>query len=322
MRANIFDRLRDSGYDTHYEIYKIHKLFDEKIGRRSVKGRNNFTPSTLEELVDMFQFANWKQRGSLLSLAELKARIGLSDIWIKLSHITKTGVLDAPISVEDIDATEMIILIEYMLNVANMAYVLLKRDNHYNFEKHSVELDSSKYFAILENIDILLGHLNLEQHHDKKTERIIIVEKSAVVTAVAEIVKNDLFFPTIEYNHNLLRGNIIRKREILLKFADELEPKKVELQKCNSDLADNIFALFNSVNIRHNNSDSSTHKYYNPLIEAMSNKDIEKWYDEAYQLSLYSILTLDNQSRLKQTEELRQALKIAKSQQEHTFSEQ
>lgn len=57
-----------------------------------------------------------------------------------------------------------------------------------------------------------------------------------------------------------------------------------------------LFFLFNSVNLRHNNADPDG-KNYIPFVANMMDEEIEKWYDEAYQICLLAFLELDNVER-------------------------
>ena len=81
----------------------------------------------------------------------------------------------------------------------------------------------------------------------------IMIPKSQEAIAVSEIVPSDLSYKVIEYNHHALQGNIEAKKAILLLLANQLEPKRNQLKNVNRLLETNIFFLYNSMNIRHNN---------------------------------------------------------------------
>lgn len=123
------------------------------------------------------------------------------------------------------------------------------------------------------------------------------VPKDQGAISVAEIIDSDLSYRVIEYNHHSMKGNLNRKREILLALADKLEPQRPKLKQINSTMESDLFFLFNSVNLRHNNSASDGKKYYIPFIAAMTDEEIEKWYDETYQICLLAFLELDNTER-------------------------
>lgn len=101
----------------------------------------------------------------------------------------------------------------------------------------------------------------------------------------------------MEYNHFSNKGNIERKKEILKKIADLLEPwrkplnKSSELKdllKANNDkiqALEKLFYMYNKFNIRHNNEDQ--------MLTGLSNQEIESWYDKIYTMSLFVILGKD-----------------------------
>ena len=133
----------------------------------------------------------------------------------------------------------------------------------------------------------------------------IMIPKSQEAMAVSEIVPPKLSYKVIEYNHHALQGDIDAKKSIILLLADQLEPKREELRSVNKTLETNIFFLYNSMNVRHNNCDP-TSKTFKKHTANMSKKELEFWYDEIYQLSLLAFLELDNIERSKQIEVLKQ----------------
>nr|WP_300808674.1 hypothetical protein [uncultured Acetatifactor sp.] len=132
----------------------------------------------------------------------------------------------------------------------------------------------------------------------------IMIPKSQEAIAVSEIVPSDLSYKVIEYNHHALQGNIEAKKAILLLLANQLEPKRNQLKNVNRLLETNIFFLYNSMNIRHNNCDINSNSY-KEYTANMSKKNLEIWYDEIYQLSLLAFLELDNIERINRIEELK-----------------
>lgn len=291
MRANIFERLQQSGYDVKYEINKLHNMFTEQI-YEVVQESIYHTPTercSVERAVDMFAFHAWKQRHSLLSLDELKRKIGIKDF---IMTIRKNAL-----KVNE-HANEIILYVEYMINILMLAKRMLNNSKHAcDLKNYIIRFDNAKIKMILQNINIFLDNTNLESHSMGGDEKFILVEKNATVTAVAEIVSDDLLYPVIEYNHHLLQGNIIRKREILKKFADDLEPKRKELKNLQKAAEDSLFYMFNKLNIRHNNNDIKE-------VANMGEEELESWYDEIYQLVLYCYLILDNNPRIAKLKDL------------------
>lgn len=133
----------------------------------------------------------------------------------------------------------------------------------------------------------------------------IFAPKSEAAISVSEIVAPALSYKVIEYNHYTLQGNLEKKKSILLLLYGELEPQRTKLKQINKTMEDNIFTLFNNMNLRHNNIDKQKPEYYKPFVAEMSEKDLESWYDETYQLCLLAFLELDNIERKKKIKALK-----------------
>ena len=134
----------------------------------------------------------------------------------------------------------------------------------------------------------------------------VFVEQSQSAIAVAEIIKDkDLSYKTIYYNHHSMKGDINGKKEILLKYASCLESKSKLLHSINSSLKDDLFYLFNNLNIRHNNIDNEDNKYYIKYVSEMPLDQVEKWYDETYQMCLLAFLEIEHFERKKKFEALK-----------------
>ena len=89
-----------------------------------------------------------------------------------------------------------------------------------------------------------------------------------------------------------------------MKFANNLESKRKQLEQKDDALATNIFSLLNNMNLRHNNCTEGD-RYYNEVVAQMTDEELENWYDELYQMILLAYLELDNIDRNKRVEELR-----------------
>ena len=137
----------------------------------------------------------------------------------------------------------------------------------------------------------------------------VFVEKSQSAIAVAEIIEDEkLSYKTIYYNHHSMKGNIEGKKEILLKYANLLEPKQALLHSINPSLKRDLFYLFNNLNMRHNNIDSADKSNYKKYIKEMSAEQIEEWYDETYQMCLLAFLEIDQIERKKKFDVLKEKI--------------
>ena len=136
----------------------------------------------------------------------------------------------------------------------------------------------------------------------RTNNKLIIVEDNAFANEAAQVVSEfaDVkeALSILEYNHFSNKGNIDRKKEILMKIASLLEPWRddlnnniefknvLKLKNNNKVLAlEKLFRMFNELNIRHNNEDQ--------MLTGLSDREIESWYDKIYTMSLFVILGKD-----------------------------
>ena len=90
-------------------------------------------------------------------------------------------------------------------------------------------------------------------------------------------------------------------------MASNLEAQRTQLGMINKKLESDLFMLMNSCNIRHNNKDESSGKYRRFIAE-MSNEDLEKIYDETYQMCLLAFMLLEHADRKNWLEETKSNL--------------
>lgn len=134
------------------------------------------------------------------------------------------------------------------------------------------------------------------------------VEKDAAAISVAEITDESLAYRILEYNHHSLKGDIVEKKNILLAIYDKMASNEKKLRNINKNLADNLAFVFNNLNLRHNNIDTSSEDY-KEIIANLSKQELEDWYDDIYQLCLLAILEVDNVERNQKIKKLKQELK-------------
>ena len=84
---------------------------------------------------------------------------------------------------------------------------------------------------------------------------------------------------------------------MLKSLGDYLEPKRKQLEALHRDASDRIFSMLNNANIRHNNV-AKGDKNYRRVIAEMSENDLEKLYDDVFELCIIACLLLDSVSAL------------------------
>ena len=153
-------------------------------------------------------------------------------------------------------------------------------------------------------------------NHEWKTLQdgnIIIVEKNVYASEVSQIVSETSIedaIKVLEYNHFLNKGNIQRKKEILIALANYLEPFRRELNnseelkdilKVNNQKViafEKLFEMYNNFGLRHNNSN----QYHLDLAD----DELEQWYDDIYTSTLFVILSMDESRILSKLKTLRE----------------
>lgn len=267
MRKNIFDIASES-INMENEV--------ERIITMSLKEKTmyyRYSNYTLFEFVDKFCFRDWSYRGHFVDVKDFLEAID----YIGISEKAKGGDVDS-----------FITLMELTYNFWRLA-------NNHLVDVKSESKWQNNFFHLR---DVMLD--NLEKYNHKAHiggDRVLIIEDKPEVTAVVEIVDQNLAIDIIRYNHRSLEGEIDLKKAILLSLGAELEPKRKELQALNKQLSEDIFFMLNNINIRHNNRSKKDKSKYKEYVARMTKNQLEKWYDELYQIILLAFLTLDNVDR-------------------------
>lgn len=268
MRKSIFD-IASASINISNEV--------DRIVSMSIKEKSTYSPPydrTLFEFVDERCFRDWSYRGHFVNVNDFLEAIDYNEI----KKSAKNG-----------DTEAFMTLIELTYNLWNLAYHDITADK-------STSGWNNNFFHLR---DVMLD--NLEKYNHKAyidDERILIIEDKPEVTAVVEIIEQDLAIDIIRYNHRSLQGEIELKKKILISLGLELEPKRKELQAINKQLSEDIFFMLNNINIRHNNRSKKDMAKYKEYVAKMTKARLEKWYDELYQMMLLAFLLLDNVERV------------------------
>lgn len=274
-RKNIFELLSEK-YNIVKEMNKIAELFlsIEITATNPLNFQSGIC--SIEQLFEWKCFPKWKQRGPYLSCAEMKADLNIPNSFSNNMDIIRG--------------------LEYYINVLRMV------EEKLNFSHNMQFSYPPAYPMLLKNIDILLEHLNYEEQVFAQDEKVILVPKNPAATAVAEITdKEHIAFAILKYNHNSLKGNIAEKKSLLLSIANEYEPLLKNPINGFSDYFDKANCLLNNLNLRHNNLEGRDKR---EIVCEMPAEELEKWYDELYQLLLFCVLIKDNVKRKKEIEDL------------------
>ena len=170
-------------------------------------------------------------------------------------------------------------LISFSEYVTNLVYAYIRSSG--------CSFNHEKLIDIIEHIRECMEDIGYELV--EKDSIVIYVEKNSAAISVAEIVGEDLSYSILEYNHHRLKGDLISKKNILMKMAEDIEIERKELNNINKSFTSDLFQLMNKF-IRHNNSD-------NIYISQMSDSELEKVYDEIYQMWLLAKMKLEHAKR-------------------------
>ena len=274
-RKSIFEILEEQ-YDFNKEFKKITHLFNSNVIHRIGCGY------PIESAVNGV-FHEWKARGSCINCVDMRQELDIDTI----------AKLEKP------SLNNIALCLEYY---ANIVYVFVTK-----CFPVSQEFDVNNILPILQrNIDILIEHMNLTKQVLVNEEKVVLLPKDPTATAVAETAPKEIAFAILKYNHASLKGQIEEKRKLLHSIANEYEDLLAHPTNGFGDYFKTTRGLLNNLNIRHNNKSG---KNKNDLVQNMSKEELEKQYDELYQLLLFCILTKENAERKKVADELLKQIK-------------
>jgi len=194
--------------------------------------------------------------------------------------------------------------LDYLVSFCEYSYNLSFYNQYFTYGAYLVNGRTLMHFYLQQVLKVIenLGYMPLVDNGITD-----FVPKDQVAISVAEIIDTSLSYKVIEYNHHSMKGDLNRKKEILLALADRLEPQRDKLKHNNSQVQDDLFFLFNNLNLRHNNIDPEG-KDYKPFVASMEKEELEKWYDDIYQMCLLAFLELDHIDRKDRIKELKDGI--------------
>lgn len=272
-RQNYFDILNRMEFDPQRELKNLMDLLEME---RNFK-RSYYETSLNSAISD--NFSDYPNRSTFTSYSQMVEFVGLN-----IYNITE----------------QLFAFSEFLVDIfCNLA------------EKFTEE--ESEFVQII--FDNITRFLELSNHELITLENgaKIIVEKNVYASEVSQIVSETSIEDAIkilEYNHFSNKGNIQRKKEILIALANYLEPFRRELNyseelkdimKVNNQKViafEKLFEMYNNFGLRHNNSN----QYHLDLAD----DELEQWYDDIYTSTLFVILSIDESRILSKLKTLRE----------------
>ena len=273
MRKNFAQILKSGKVDYKKEYKKLYELLFYK-NFYDVNGKPYSAHMAFGEIFTSFHF-----RGTCLSLQEFDEVNGFSF----------SNPAEKEPTFED-----LILIMEYFYNMLFW-----------------YQASYPPYFESSIDTEFLIQHIikvadAIGYEHKTENGLTVFVEKNAVATAVAEsdLIPDDLSYKLITYDHHSMRGNIGKKKEIILQLAGIIEGQKKKIHQMNPGLEKDLFYILNNFNIRHNNCDRLS-KDFKPAIAAMDKNELEKWYDETYQMCLLALMEIEQADRKPMLDEIK-----------------
>lgn len=272
MRRTFAQILKEAKIDIKSEYLKLHSLLYD----RSIQVSNTNRISVYDELSE--RFTGFYFRGTCLTIDEFND--------LHEFHFERDPV--------GFDVDYLVSFCEYIYNML-MAYQAAQGSFGYGFSP-MMPMPINIQFFIMQINQVMEKIGYMQTNEDGAT---IFVEKSPAAIAVAEsdLIPDNLSYKLISYHHHAMKGDLERKKAILQQLAAILEAKRSDLKKADKALENDLFYIFNNLNIRHNNIDPQLKGNYKAYVAQMPNDELERWYDEAYQMCLLAFLQLENHDR-------------------------
>ena len=266
------------------------------------------------DILNQMEFNPQRELKNLVDLLKMENNLGRGH-YTTINSVISDNFLDYPNRSTFTSYSQMIeVIISNIYDTTEQLFVFseLLVDIFNNLEGKFTEKECQFIQVIFDNITRFLELSNHElitlENGDK-----IIVEKNVYASEVSQILSETNIqdaIKVLEYNHFANKGNIQRKKEILITLANYLEPLRKELNnseelkevfKVNNQKIiafEKLFEMYNNFGLRHNNA-----KQYH---FDMTNDKLEQWYDDIYTSTLFVILSLDEARILSKLKTLRE----------------
>ena len=266
------------------------------------------------DILNQMEFDPQRELKNLVDLLKMENNLGRG-YYTTINSAISDNFLDYPNRSTFTSYSQMIeVIISNIYDTTEQLFVFseLLVDIFNNLEGKFTEKECQFIQVIFDNITRFLELSNHElitlENGDK-----IIVEKNVYASEVSQIISETNIqdaIKVLEYNHFANKGNIQRKKEILIALANYLEPFRRELNnseelkdilKVNNQKViafEKLFEMYNNFGLRHNNSN----QYHLDLAD----DELEQWYDDIYTSTLFVILSMDESRILSKLKTLRE----------------
>ena len=263
--------------DYHDEILQIEMLFQSPVISVGYK------EYSAENYVDKNCFSVWKGRENCADTDAMRRGLNID------------GILSKP----DPTKNEVLTYLQYTLNIAELCRRCFNESGGRNYD-----FNIKRYTELLTSIRRILRELDYDVRYVPDKEIIYLVSRNIAADAVADNSDDVETDKIIEYNSFAVAGNMKKKRDILLSMGDTIESYSDNMAPGNVKLFSNIEFMLHNFNIRTDNRTGEDRVDY---VADMSEEELEKWYDEAYQMMLLRILQNENVKRMQRVEAVQAA---------------
>ena len=261
-------------FDYHDAMIQIEMLFQSHILSFGYK------EYSLETYADRRYFQNWKAREGCADTDEMRA-------GLNIDGILRSG---------DPSESEVLTYLQYTLNIAELCRRSFNRDDAQGYD-----FDIRNYTELLSRIRAILRRLHFDVRYVPDKEFIYIVPHDAAAEAASENDADPLSRDITQYRSTSAIGQLDFKRSILADMGRRVEAYPDNLKPENAGLFSRIEFMLGNVHIR---SDNQSGEDRIERVAAMTDEELERWYDETYQLLLLRILEHQNVGRMEEIDAL------------------